>query len=392
MTNSLEDLVISHVGEEKFAPGMDRIRPYFKKFKNPFSKAKIVTIAGTNGKGETSHRLNYLLNKKLNLKTAMWTSPHIVSVTERFCFGLEKISENSLKEIVTTKLAEIEKGSLSYYEFLFLCFCELTLKNLPDVIIFEVGLGGRFDAVNLFDPNISAITSISLDHTEILGNTEEKILYEKLGISREGVPLITALSDKELRKFINHDEHVDLFENRIVSLSDDYSKRNKLLSIEIFKHLTNVKDLQLDVFDKMPAIKGRFEKIIFENVEYLFVGSHNIDGVSKLIENLKSNQFHFDETWIGLSTRKKSDLKQIFLQFIEANQLYEMLRFFTFDHPRAVSNKDILEVLEDISSESFGLVEKLGEEKIEKSHDKKRILVTGSYYFIGAVQKNIYSR
>ena len=186
-------------GEEKLLLGKaSDAKEVIKSFKPFFreKKVKVIVVGGTNGKGETSHRLDSLLRQE-GLKTALWTSPHILSLRERFLFQGKQVSYGQLnKYIDSSRESCLENNwALSYYEFLFFVFCRLALsveKSFGlDVILLEVGLGGRLDAVNFLGPDLTAVCSLSRDHQGFLGNTLKDILMEKLGISRPNIPLIT---------------------------------------------------------------------------------------------------------------------------------------------------------------------------------------------------------
>lgn len=278
-------MLLEKLGHEHFRPGLDRLRPYFESYESAFREKCIITVGGTNGKGETCYCLYDMLTSA-NKKVALWTSPHILSVRERFIMPDGPVSYDDLEEVIEETFEKVDAKKLSYYEFLFLVFCELTARSGVDVIIFEVGLGGRFDAVNLFDANFCAITSISRDHEEILGRGLKKILFEKFGISRTDRPLVTALESKSIQdncRLLSHEKKVlwrDLFIEKKLVLGDHYRHRNAILARELASLV-----LQVSVDDvKMNEIKmkGRFEKMTMGNISFIFVGAHNLDGMRKM--------------------------------------------------------------------------------------------------------------
>ena len=128
--------------------------------------------------------------------------------------------------------------TLSYYEFLFHVFLSLCVFKKVDVLILEVGLGGRLDAVNYLDPSLTAITSISRDHQEFLGNSFNLILREKLGIARPGIPLVTAFELKYLRGLAttycrqNLIPYIDMRHKELIPKNANYSDQNRLMAIE----------------------------------------------------------------------------------------------------------------------------------------------------------------
>ncbi|GAB4221729.1 MAG: Mur ligase family protein [Francisella sp.] len=151
-------------------------------------KFTVITIAGTNGKGTTVAMLEELLVAN-NKNVLSYTSPHVFKFNERISFNKEAIDDSTLLEILERLEELTSEYCLSYYQIAFLCFCMYSQRVHVDYVILEVGLGGRLDAVNIIDADITAITNIDFDHCEILGDTLEKIGLEKAGILRSQVPV-----------------------------------------------------------------------------------------------------------------------------------------------------------------------------------------------------------
>lgn len=163
---------------------------------NPEKGQKIIHIAGTNGKGSVCAFLSSIL-REAGYSTAVFTSPHLLSIKERFSFNGENVIDekflkafNCIKEALKVFEKE-ELGHPSYFEFLFLMFMMMVKEQPSDYVILETGLGGRLDATNAVEqPLVTVITSISLDHMEFLGNTVAKIAAEKAGIIKPNVPVV----------------------------------------------------------------------------------------------------------------------------------------------------------------------------------------------------------
>lgn len=182
-------------------PGLERVSMLLSALGNPQEKFKTVHVAGTNGKGSTSTHLANILSEA-GYKTGLYTSPYVLSFCERIQIDGQTVSENAIAKSITRVREEIEKlneNGIVITEFeaitaaAFLCFYELRC----DYAVIEVGLGGRFDATNILTkPEVSVITSISLDHTKILGDTLPQIAFEKCGIIKNEVPVVTAENQK----------------------------------------------------------------------------------------------------------------------------------------------------------------------------------------------------
>ncbi|RZK77456.1 MAG: bifunctional folylpolyglutamate synthase/dihydrofolate synthase, partial [Pedobacter sp.] len=156
---------------------------------NPQDKFKSIHIGGTNGKGSTSHMLASIL-QDAGYKTGLYTSPHLIDFRERIRINGEMIDQDYVVNFTENITSVIEELSPSFFEvtvgMAFAYFAEQEI----DIAIVEVGLGGRLDSTNIITPELSIITNISLDHTNLLGNTVQEIASEKAGIIKEGVPVI----------------------------------------------------------------------------------------------------------------------------------------------------------------------------------------------------------
>ena len=155
----------------------------------------VITVAGTNGKGSTCAMLESILTQA-GFKTGVYTSPHLVRFEERLRLTGETVNATELVasfvHVETARNLSGSEVSLTYFEFTTLAILDVMARSNLDVAILEVGLGGRLDAVNIIDADCAIITSIDLDHTELLGNTREAIGVEKAGIMRAGKPVVVS--------------------------------------------------------------------------------------------------------------------------------------------------------------------------------------------------------
>jgi dihydrofolate synthase / folylpolyglutamate synthase len=389
----LEIFLWDNFGQEDFKGELERTKRFFSPFKRKFKN--IITIGGTNGKGETSTHLANLI-KSTGKKTALWTSPHILSVRERFSFSGELPGYDELLDEFQKahRRIKIFFGRFSYYEFLFFVFLRMAVKKKMEVLVLEVGLGGRLDAVNHFDANIAVISSISRDHQAILGNTLEKILLEKLGITRPKKPLISAL-ELEYCRFMTQKycaatniPHFDLNQLGMIDASMDYSQKNKLLAafaFEYFNSNTPPKNLILSNYSFLP-LKGRFEEMTFGSISFIFVGSHNIDGVRKLVQKVSLKNETFDAALVSFSKRSPKEIETI-LGILSAS--FKKVILTSFEHVKAAM--DLKDQADKVKIEFVKDWKIYFENKIQNNDKKETVLVTGSYYFVGEVQKFLLS-
>lgn len=184
--------------------GNDNLSAVLKRLGHPENACKTVHIAGTNGKGSTAVMMADLLTLR-GMKVGLFTSPHLVKVNERIAIqyltSKDRIHRNTIsdtefvdvfREVKTAMLSHVDAGgmALSYFEFLFAMATVYFAKEKPDYVVYETGLGGRLDATNLLQPKLGVITSIGLDHTQYLGDTIEKVAFEKAGIIKVNTPVL----------------------------------------------------------------------------------------------------------------------------------------------------------------------------------------------------------
>lgn len=171
--------------------GLKRVHAVAERLQLLRPSARVVTVAGTNGKGSTIAVLESLL-LKAGLSTGVYTSPHLLKFNERVCVDGNMVSDEAL--VASFEKIDAARGdiSLTYFEFATLAALDIFAADAPDVLLLEVGLGGRLDAINIIDADIAIITSIALDHESWLGTDREQIALEKAGVLRPGCHFICA--------------------------------------------------------------------------------------------------------------------------------------------------------------------------------------------------------
>lgn len=184
------------VGGAAYKPGLDNTYSLMEHLGNPYRKFRSVHIAGTNGKGSTSHLIAASLQAS-GLRVGLYTSPHLVDFRERIRLNGQMVSEEYVVRFVNENKDFLEEIRPSFFEttmaMAFAYFADMQV----DVAVVEVGLGGRLDSTNIITPMLSVITNIGLDHTEFLGDTLPKIAYEKAGIIKPDVPCVVGETDPQ---------------------------------------------------------------------------------------------------------------------------------------------------------------------------------------------------
>ncbi|NCO63825.1 MAG: bifunctional folylpolyglutamate synthase/dihydrofolate synthase [Flavobacteriales bacterium] len=214
--------------------------------KNPEKNFKSIHIAGTNGKGSTSHMLASIL-QEAGYKVGLYTSPHLKDFRERIKINGNMVSKSFVMGFIKRNKAFFESQSLSFFEMTVGMAFEFFSKQRVDIAVIEVGMGGRLDSTNIITPEISVITNIGLDHTQILGNTLELIAIEKAGIIKSNTPVVigeTQLETASIFKGIaeeNNSKIIFADQEKQASYNSDlkgsYQSKNIITVLQVVKEL-----------------------------------------------------------------------------------------------------------------------------------------------------------
>ncbi len=250
--------VFTRVGASAYKADLSNTLELSKRLRNPERRFKTIHIAGTNGKGSTSHMLAAVL-QTAGYKTGLYTSPHLKDFRERIRINGEMISQQAVIDFVANHKADFEDIQPSFFEMTVGLAFDIFAKEQVDIAIIETGLGGRLDSTNIITPLLSVITNIGWDHMNILGDTLPKIAAEKAGIIKPNIPVIIGERQDEVADvFIRKAEEENaplsfasqLFDVVAVEVKGERQKAkgyDDLLEIEI-THLSNLtSNLQLDL-------------------------------------------------------------------------------------------------------------------------------------------------
>ncbi len=349
---------------------LDNMKYFCKLLCNPESSFKAIHVTGTNGKGSTVAMLtSVLMAKGYNVGT--FTSPYIECFNERIAFNTKPIDDDDLLKMAN-RVIEIypilEENNFpkpTFFEFITLCaFCYFKSLNNLDYAVIEVGMGGRLDSTNVITPIVSIITNVALDHMQILGNTKEAILIEKLGIVKDNIPVVCGLKEENLKMIATnvaniHNSQIafpkysevknvkcDLSKTCFTYQGQDYKLsllgfhqvENALLVIETFNLLKD--DLKLSIQDLHNGLKntkwvGRLEKINDDPVIYID-GGHNIDGISRITEFVKSLNIPNVRAVISISHDKE------LLPMIKmVDETFDEIIFTSYTYARSAKAEDL---------------------------------------------------
>ena len=258
--------MFQRVGAAALKFNLDNIIKLMAALGNPHLKVKTIHVAGTNGKGSSSHMLASVL-QEAGYKTGLHTSPHLKSFTERIRINGQEIEQEAVVSFVRTTMPLIEQIKPSFFEITFAMAMHYFAEVKVDIAIIEVGMGGRLDSTNIIHPQICLITNISMDHQQFLGNTLAEIAGEKAGIMKDGVPTVIAQTQPEIK-------HV--FEEKAQSLGIT------LRFADSVYHLEHAADNRINVVKKDEGIKYEGLQLDLKG-QYQFA---NLIGVLAVLEEL----------------------------------------------------------------------------------------------------------
>lgn len=389
-------------GKFRIKLGLERISAILNLLNNPQDKLKIIHIAGTNGKGSVCTLTAEIL-KQSGYRTGLYTSPHIFKYNERFKINGEDISDEDFVQYVSNveNLGKEYNLDLSEFEILTAAALKYFYDKKTDFVVLETGLGGRFDATNVVQiPLLTAITSISIDHKDRLGDTIEKIAFEKAGIIKKNVECVVNDNNNGLStisevakksKLVIADKNVEiLFENGVnyavcdgekyeFSLWGLHQKQNLSLVLKIAEELikkdVKITDNAIKTALKTAFIPARFQYDKKHNM--IIDGSHNADAAIMLRKNL---DFYFPNEhriWIyGCLSTKEYD-KVVNTLFRLGDEVF----LNQFDNPISVSAEKIFEKINKNFKIKFKKFDKT-ENMLNYFSPKNLMIVTGSFYMI----------
>jgi dihydrofolate synthase/folylpolyglutamate synthase len=293
---------------------------------NPQQNLQCIHVAGTNGKGSTSHMLASIL-QEAGYKVGLYTSPHLKDYRERIKINGAEISEEFVCDFINANKAFFEANDISFFEMSVGLAFSYFEKETVDIAIIEVGMGGRLDATNIITPLVSVITNIGLDHTQFLGNTISLIAIEKAGIIKPNAPVIIGEYTVETKPvFLAKAEEnnskiyfaTDLPHKSYKSdLLGDYQEHNKKTVLQTIKILTSETPFKIDEKSILnglqkvvpnTGLQGRWQQLK-EFPKTICDTAHNKEGLAIVInqiQNEKYNQLH-----IVLGVINDKDLTEI---------------------------------------------------------------------------------
>jgi len=368
-----------------------------KHLNNPETKFKSIHVAGTNGKGSTSHMLASIL-QEAGYKVGLYTSPHLKDYRERIKINGKKIGKQHVIQFIKRNKLFFEKNSLSFFEMTVGLAFEHFAKQKVDIAIIEVGLGGRLDSTNIITPEVSVITNIGLDHTQFLGNTLEAIAKEKGGIIKPNIPVVIGDTQKEtesiFRKIAKEKNTKITFADKAIKtkyksdLKGIYQVKNiktTVNSINIIQskgfNVTNrnIKTGLLDVVCNT-GLLGRWQSLK-QKPKVICDIAHNREGLKIVVTQLKSEDYKNLHVVFGVVKDKNLDS---IIDLLPINATYYLCKP---NIPRGLDVKDLKAYFKSKSllSQAYNSVNEAYKKALENAEKDDLIYVGGSTFVVAEI-------
>jgi dihydrofolate synthase/folylpolyglutamate synthase len=339
------------VGKAAYKADLSNTIKLLNYLKNPHQSFKTIHVAGTNGKGSTSHMLASVL-QEAGFKVGLYTSPHLKDFRERIKVNGRMIAKPTVTAFVKKNRQFFEVNELSFFEMTVGLAFNFFKKEAVDIAVIEVGLGGRLDSTNVITPEVSVITNIGFDHMQFLGDTIAKIATEKAGIIKPNIPVIigetvpeSKLVFDEIAKkndaLISFAETCDAsnYETDLLGDYQEFNKRTVLMTLNVLKkqgwkisEKAMVEGLKNTI--KNTGLLGRWQ-VLQHNPKVICDTAHNPDGLKITMNQLRNEDyFHLH---IVLGTLNDKDLSTI-LYLFPVNAMYY---FCKPDVPRGLNAKTL---------------------------------------------------
>ena len=329
--------VYQHKGKVAFNEKLDNILKFSAHLKTPETKFKSIHVAGTNGKGSSSHMLASIL-QEAGYKVGLYTSPHLKDFRERISINGNTIGKKQVVSFIKKNKTFLQENSFSFFEMTVGMAFDFFAEEKVDIAVVEVGLGGRLDSTNIITPEVSLITNIGMDHLDMLGNTLNKIASEKAGIIKANVPVVISEYQDEIAesfesiaktknsKIIFADQVID--KNYKTSLQGNYQSKNIKGVVAVLQELKNFKVKKrhikrgLKKVVKNTGLLGRWQ-ILNKKPMIVCDTAHNKEGLTYVIQQLQQQKFNQLHIVIGFV--KDKDLGVI-LPLFPKNACYYFCR------------------------------------------------------------------
>jgi dihydrofolate synthase/folylpolyglutamate synthase len=374
---------------------LDNIIHFCDVLDNPEKKFKSIHVAGTNGKGSSSHMLASIL-QEAGYKVGLYTSPHLKDFRERIKINGEVVSKKFVTHFIEQHKPFFDYHKLSFFEMTVGMAFSYFAEEEVDIAVIEVGLGGRLDSTNIITPEVSLITNIGLDHTQFLGDTLEKIALEKAGIIKPKVPVVISETQPETKMIFNLIAH-QLKSNIVFAdevpavgyktdLLGEYQQKNingVIASIHQLKNFNVPEETISEGLKKVvenTGLLGRWQ-VLQQNPLVVCDTAHNKEGLQLVLGQIKKQSY--DQLHIVLGFVKDKDVRAALSLFPKDAKYY----FVRPSIPRGMDAFELQELAKELglNGKAYKSVEKGLKKAIKKAEPNDMVYVGGSTFVVAEV-------
>lgn len=386
-----------HKGKSAYKKDLSNTLKLSKHLNFPEQDFKSIHVAGTNGKGSTSHMLASVL-QEAGYKVGLYTSPHLKDFRERIKINGKEVSKQFVIGFIKRNKQFFESNSLSFFEMTVGMAFDYFSKQKVDIAVVEVGLGGRLDSTNIITPEVSVITNIGIDHTQFLGNTLEAIAFEKGGVIKQNIPVVIGetqnktksvfekLANKNNSKIVFADK--EIIEGYKSDLIGSYQVKNIKAAIQTIKELqqkgfkiseSNIKKGLLNVV-KNTGLMGRWQ-ILSTKPKVVCDTGHNKEGLNYVINQLLKEIYKSLHIVFGVVNDK--DLNSI-IGLLPKNATYY---FCKPSIPRGLDAKELKVFFNNfgLKGEAYNSVNEAYKTAFKNATENDLIFIGGSTFIVAEI-------
>jgi dihydrofolate synthase/folylpolyglutamate synthase len=411
--SALEKLFSLHTFGIKL--GLDNIKSFLQEIGNPQEKIKTFHIAGSNGKGSTSSFISSIL-QELNYKTGLYTSPHFVKFNERIQINGEFIPDNYVAKFINDYDDYITKNQLTFFEVTTAMAFQYFFENKVDYAVIETGLGGRLDATNVINPLAVVITSISLEHTDILGDTIAKIAGEKAAIikkhsnvftgrlNQEAFDVVQKVCDETNSRLFKVTDYVNEKGNSIELYTEEielddwnmplkgfYQKYNAALAALVITKtllIDNPRAISHGIKNvvKNTNLYGRYEYYLYKP-DIIFDSAHNLEGVESFLSEFKREINNYNKKILLFGVMRDKSIKSM-LSLLK--NYFDEIHVTEIKYERSAKINDLITIAHELNINVIPESDPIYFIKNFSSGEKANCLVIlGSMYLLGEIKSLI---
>ena len=371
--------------------GLDRTLLLAKHCKSPHENLPVLQVVGTNGKGTTCAYLSKILTDS-NLKVGLFTSPHLNKINERIQINRKSISNNFIINFIKKYKKKIIDFDNSFFEVITILAFKYFKDNNVDIAIMETGLGGRLDSVSICNPLLTVFTSISIDHSEILGNSLKKIAYEKAGAIKNKIPCISYPQKKIVSNVLNEIaktknttiSYIKLNKKCNPNILGDFQKMNASLAYYSIKKLSfNISPKSIFQSIKNTNWPGRMQKLSNSPL-FIFDVCHNQESIDGFIKTIQTIQIKGNKYLIIALQKNKIIGKSTPL----IEELFDTIYCASINKKNSLTDSALIKKFSNTNNNIINISNPINIiKKLKNTDSKDMVCIIGSHYWGPIISK-----